>query len=264
MFKSIILEDMGQHGLSISEQLRDNGIHVSDSNFKEAYLSVFQIFAKEAASYYEVVAQGTYEHDSDRKCGLCGNKELITYYVVQNKLDEPLKTQHSGKHFGFDFELTWPDTIRLGSHCVKLLDISMEVPRMVNSMLDSRIRFTRTSGGLVMIGSIIKNYKHWAYDRMVIPHALFTRLPKYVLDDSSVGISDVVTLNTPVDLRDCTEKSIQRSFYASTRGAKYGVRKYLSYPSFCPGYSEDTPLPYLATVMHRNTAERIFNKYFKH
>lgn len=266
MPRRIILENPTDCDLSVSEQLQQAGIKVADSNFKEAYANIFQMFATHAAEYYDVIEQGSYERDSDRKCGLCGNRELLTYYTVKLMNDEPLVTHHPESEFGFDFDIEWPDEIRLGSHCVKMIGIPTYASRMVDSMLDTRIHFKKTPGGLIRIGNIIKNYEHWEYDYMIIPHSLFTRLPVSVLKEN-VHVRYVL-LNNEVDISECTQQSLQRSWKASSKNAKWGtLRDATMYvKSICQPpwrYDQDVPIPRTATVMSRMDAKAICNKYIR-
>lgn len=258
--RRIILDEPKECGLSVSEQLQMNGVRIGDSNFKEAYANVFQLFSRYASAYYEVVAQRECLTDDDRKCGLCGKTELGTYFTVERVCTKPLVTCHT-EVFDFDFELQWPCRIPLGSSCVKLLGIPMILPKMFNSMFRGHPNFQLTPGGLILIGTVVRNYRKWAYPRLAIPHSVFTRFPLDVMKEFNLSIYRV---NNPIYPDECTQKGIQRSIKARSEYSKYGLR---SDVTWC--HSEDagwwrTDMVYddLVTIVPVTKAEQIYNRYF--
>lgn len=256
----IVLDEPSRCGLSVSEQLQNNGVRIGDSNFREAYKTIFQLFARYASSYYELVEQRECLDDADRKCGLCGNLELLTYYTVQRVCEKPLVTTHAGQ-FEFDFELEWPRQINLGSHCVKLIGIPMVIPKMFNSMFYGHPSFKLTDGGLIRVGTVIANYDKWAYDQMAIPHSVFTRLPLEVMREFNLRLWLV---NNPMYPDECSQKSIQRSLNALGTTAKYGRRLLItSHNNDEDWWRTDEAYDNLVTVVSRRKAEQIYNKYRK-
>lgn len=261
--RKIVIDPPHECNLSVSEQLQIEGVRVDDCNFKEGCITIFQMFAKEAASYYSIVEQSPCNSDSEKKCGLCGNTELMTYYTVSNSTNEPLVTHHYGEVYSFPFDLQWPNTLRLGSHCVKMVGIPMFVPRMVNSMLGKRARFKMTKGGLIRIGTVIKNYENWEYETMVIPHALFTRFPSNVVQEFGLH---VYLVNNEIDVSECTQKSIQRSRRSASSNAKYGYKEDMGWlvgDDSWKKYSSDEPIPKLVTVVPKYKAKQIYERYMQ-
>jgi len=259
--KRIVIDPPHECNLSVSEQLHLEGVRVDDCNFKEGCITIFQIFAKEAAQYYSIVGQSQCNNDREKKCGLCGNTELMTYYDVCNTMHEPLVTHHYGDRYSFPFDLQWPKALRLGSHCVKMVGIPMFVPRMVDSMFSKRVPFQLTPGGLVRVGTVIKNYENWEYEIMVIPHALFTRFPFEVVQAFNL---QVYIVNNEIDVSECTQKSIQRSRVSVGKNAKYGYNEDMSWligDESWKKYSSDEPIPRLVTVVPRYKAKQIYERY---
>lgn len=246
--------------MPVSEQLRNNGVRIGDSNFKDAYNNVFQLFSRYASAYYEVVEQKECLTPKDRICGLCGHPELGTYFTVRRVCKKPLVTKHIGT-FDFDFELQWPWSIPLGSSCVKDLSIPMLLPKMFNSMFIGHPNFRLTPNGLILIGTVIRNYDKWAYPRLAIPHSVFTRLPLEVMKEFDLSI---YTVNTPIYPGECTQKGIQRSLRAQTPDAKYGLGYDVTWwhADDAAWWRTDEAYDSLVTVIPVTKAEQIFNKYF--
>ena len=259
--KKIILDEPEECGLSVSEQLQKNGISIGDSNFRTTYATVFQLFAQYASSYYEVVEQHACESEDDRKCGLCGNMELRTAYVVQRVCLKPLVTIHKDK-FEFDFELQWPRRIPLGSKCVTLIGVPMCLPKMFNSMFNGHPNFKLTNGGLIRIGTVIKNYNKWAYERLAIPHSVFTRLPLEVM--SKYGLR-LYRINNPAYPDECKQAGMQRSLHALGTSAKYGLSADVTWAhEHDEGWwRTDEAYDSLVTIVPRYKAERIYNDYIQ-
>lgn len=257
--QKIILEEPTECGLSVSEQLQEHGVRIADCNFKDAFTTVFQMFASYAADHYEIVEQGTYSSDMDRKCGLCGNKELLTYYTVRCFSSHPLVTRHEGV-FEFDFELQWPREIRLGSHCVKLIGVPKFLPNMFNSMFKGTHSFKRTPGGLIKIGTVIANYADWEYFTMIVPHSVFNRLPLNIMKEFDL---EVYSVNTPIYPEECSQKGLQRSRRSYSPNAKYGLKSSMMWmlEDDEAWWKRDEPFPSLVTVIPKYKAELIYNKY---
>lgn len=258
--KRIELDEPKECGASVSEQLQQQGVRIGDSNFKEAYANVFQLFSKYAAAYYEVIEQQECITDDDRKCGLCGKTELGTYYTVRRITSKPLVTKHVGV-FNFDFELQWPFRIPLGSSCVKLLGIPMVMPKMFNSMFNGHPNFKLTEGGMIKIGTVIKHYDKWAFPRLAIPHSVFTRLPLDVMKKYDLRL---YTVNNPIYPDECKQAGILRSINAVSNNTKYGLSMDVTWchdddPEW---WRTDEPYDKLVTVLPRYKAEQIFTEYF--
>ena len=258
--RTIELDEPKECGLSVSEQLHQHGVRIGDSNFKEAYANIFQLFARYASAYYEVVEQQECLTEEERKCGLCGKTELGTYYTAQRVCLKPLVTRHIGV-FNFDFEMRWPRRIPLGSSCVKLLGIPMFIPKMFNSMFNGHPNFKLTDGGLIKIGTVIKHHDRWAYPRLAIPHSVFTRLPLDVMKKYDIHL---YTVNNPVHPNDCKQAGILRSINAASSKAKYGLSMEVTWcheddPEW---WRTDEAYDHLVTLLPKYKAEQIYHEYF--
>jgi hypothetical protein len=170
-----------------------------------------------------------------------------------------LLTQHTGK-FEFDFELQWPRRIPLGSQCVKLIGVPMCLPKMFNSMFNGHPNFKLTDGGLIKIGTVIKNYESWAYKTLAVPHSIFTRLPLEVMQKYDIHL---YLINNPIYPDECKQQGVQRSLYASSSNAKYGIHRDVTayYKHDAAWWSTDEPYDSLITLISQYQAERIYKDY---
>ena len=255
--EEIVLREPDICHMSCSEQLRSHGIAVSDSNFKAACKSIFALFAEEASSNYEEVEQGVYDlNDPRRWCDLCGNRDVITYYRVKNTTGEPIRTVHAGKKYAFNFVLTWPNTLKLGTSCIKLLNVCTNKSKMFDSMVYGHHPFELTQNGLILTGRyLLTKNEMWTNNQLIIPHALFTILPEFAYKETN---AEIYSLNNSVELNGCTENALRRSFFAASPNAKYGIYQRMTdilvRTEFC---GTDKAFPNLVTIMTQDDAEKV-------
>lgn len=244
--------------MSCSEQLRLHGVSVSDSNFRESCKTIFSMFADKASANYEVVEQGIYALDDSRRwCDLCGNADVITYYRVNNVSGAPVQTVHTGDNYPFDFVLTWPNSLKLGTSCVKILNVRTYNSKMFDSMLVGHHPFELTPNGLILTGRyLLAQHKHWTNNVLIIPHALFTLLPEFAYTQTS---AEIYSVNNPINISGCTEKALRRSFLAYSQSkAKYGLYQRMTdivvRTNFC---GTDKAFPSLVTIMSQHDAIKV-------
>ena len=255
----IVLEIPDECGEPVSEQLRNCGVALSDSNYKDAWKSIFSVFVGSGAGEcYREFAQGKYEPDDPRRwCDLCGNREVISYFCVKNSTGTPVVTNHVG------YSIQWPDMMKLGSSCIHLVGIKTYASRMYNSMMWGYHPYTMTDSGKILTYEyLVKKCEHWSTPELIIPHALFTALPKQVY--CSTG-AEIYMVRNPVDVSKCTEKSLLRSWYASSPNAKYGREwRVTDMVVNRKGFVTPDMVDSLVTVMSRDDARKALEIYKTH
>lgn len=259
--QEIVLKDPEICGMPCSVQLRNNGIAVSDSTFKDTCKSIYALFSEEASSYYEEIGQGVYDDgDPGKWCQLCGERTVRDYFHVRNASGAPIRTVHTGSQYAFNFILTWPEHMKLGSTCIKKLNVKVNKAKMYNSMIEGHHPFNLTQNGLILTGKyLITKNDIWKNNLLVIPHSLFTLLPEWVYTETG---AEVFRVNNAVELGECTEKSLYRSFTAKSRDAKYGIDSRLTDIVVRSGFcGTDRAFPNLVTVLSRRDANNVIKLF---
>lgn len=232
-------------GKCVSEQLREHGAEISDSVIKEYYDTIFEEFKLACPEKYYLSDVEDFEPGSDEYCGLCGH-DIATGYTVR-AIGEPLVTNNPE----INMTITWPSAIVVGSGCVKMLGIQSYTSKFVDSCLkgDTHVHYVLDGNGLVDMQFIVNQHKYWLFNTLVLPHSVFTPLPKDVMEEAGMVFAH---MRSPFDPKKKYQKTLMRSFNA--RRGKWKPDRYVSPSLYFSTFDRTTPQNDWATVVNKDEA----------
>lgn len=238
--REIVIKEPAEYG-PVSTQLQRIGADISDSWFKSNQNTIWEEFKLAAPEYYREVA--CEELGGEDECQLCAHDIHIGCTV--EAIVEPFVANHPE----LDMVITWPRRMVLGSTCVQMLGLESYVMRFVRSCASGLPKIKTNEHGLVRIGSVVGHPSKWTYNKLVLPHSVFTTIPADIMEECGIRFHE---LANPFDPKGRLERTLKRSFRSKT--GKWRDRGTVE-PSevICNG----KPHNMLATVLHREDVVRI-------
>lgn len=234
--------------------MQEYGLPIGSANLKVGKYNIYEVFADSVAHMYHTIGQDSFPKKRSGTCGLCGHTGLSDYYIVSNSTGKDAVTVHTD----YGMEFVWPTQFHVGTSCIDLLNIDYDNCKLFDSMFKEGSHFTYevTPNGNIYPGFyLVRYYKDWVSDVLVVPHALFTIFPKQIMRE--VGL-EVYTLNNRVDVSSCSESKLLNSYWACSNKAKYKpVSRVTDIVIEGKKDGSDESLPYLATIITKQQAQRI-------